>query len=102
MDKLIEALKGCPLAELFGNVVAKTGVFPSLGSSPEELVRMWLGDIPVDNPVDTIRERMIAELQKNWDVWAYRLSCDGDCYKHPDAQVIWCYIDSGTVDLYEE
>lgn len=101
MDELVAALGSCPVAELFSRVREKHGAYPSLAYGAEELVRLWIDDDLVENPIDVIRDRMITELKRNWDVWEYRLACDGNCYNHPDARVIWCYIDSGTADLYE-
>ena len=90
--------KGC----LFAFVVNTHGKYPSLGASKEALVAMWLGLDDVKNPVDVIRDRLMAALKRNWDVWQYRLTCDGNCYSHPDGMVINCYLQSGTSKLYEE
>jgi len=49
----------------------------------------------VINPIDNIRKELKEFLINNKEQYAYFLECDGDCFKHPDGQVLWCFLQSG-------
>lgn len=42
-----------------------------------------------NNPMDALRNDVIDFTKKHPEV-LIQLSCDGDCYQHPDAQVALC------------
>ena len=46
----------------------------------------------VTNPVDKYREEVMAFINTNREVLLPQFGCTGDCYTHPDSQVVFCWL----------
>lgn len=60
---------------------------------------------PLNNPIDEYRNRIMRFLQENWELVNSQLAlnCGADCYKHTDAHVLACWLESqNVIQEYEE
>jgi hypothetical protein len=71
------------------------GVRAHRGMIKKEMIRILHDPYPVeDNPIDPLRDKIMEFLDIHMSVLKSQLSlqCDADCYAHPDAQVLLCWI----------
>ena len=62
------------------------------GTPREDLIRLLqFEDVPLlDNPINKMRDGIMAYIEDNRG--RLSLPCHGECYKHPDAVVVHCWL----------
>lgn len=86
-----DLLENLTVEELRHIAYEQLGVRVPLTASPEEihaLLQYETHEI-AENPVDVLRDRMIAFMARHEG--RLSLPCSGDCYEHSDAVAIACY-----------
>lgn len=71
------------------------GVRAHRGTLKKEMIRILHDPHPVeDNPIDPLRDMIMEFLHAHMKILKSQLSlqCDANCYAHPDAQVLLCWI----------
>lgn len=76
-DKQIPADRSWPREEL--EIILETGCKPN-----NQLLR--------PGPFDVERDEIMEFIDQHREELADQLRCDGNCYLHDDAQVMWCWL----------